>query len=65
MKTNARVVLKTFCSNIDANLVLIVIVENENGYFAVRSLGMPEQLFETLEDAERHAQSVLKSFYVQ
>ena len=65
MKTNARVVLKTFCSNIDTNLVLIVIVENENGYFAVRSLGMPEQLFETLEDAERHAQSVLKSFYVQ
>ena len=63
MKTNASTVLKSFHSNIDSNLVLIEIVENENRYFSVRTLGMTEQLFETREDAERHAQLALKSFY--
>lgn len=63
MKTKVGIVHKSFHSNIDAHLVLIEIVENENSYFAVRTLGMPERLFETLEDAEKHAQVTLQTFY--
>ena len=63
MKTKSMVLHKSIHSEIDTNVLLIEIVEKENQFYAVRTVGMPEKIFESLEDAEKQAQCNLKLFY--
>lgn len=63
MKTKSVVLLKSIYSEIDTNVLLIEIVEKENQFYAVRTMGMPEKIFESLEEAENQAQFNLKLFY--
>lgn len=63
MKTKSVVLLKSIYSEIDTNVLLIEIEKKENQFYAVRTMGMPEKIFESLEEAENQAQFNLKLFY--
>jgi hypothetical protein len=63
MKAKSVVLLKSIYSEIDTNVLLIEIVEKENQFYVVRTMGMPEKIFESLEEAENQAQFNLKLFY--
>lgn len=60
--TNTPFLIKSICSEIDANVVLIQIFEISN-HFSVQAAGMPAQVFDALDQAEIHAQQALRLFY--
>ena len=63
MKTKSVVLLKSIHSEIDPSVLLIEIVAFDTPFFAVRTVGMPEIIVQSLEEAEKQAQLNLKLFY--